>query len=526
MKTAKTAFREKLMTVFHAAFFVAAGLVALSAVTLGVFYAPFFGEDGAEPGIPIMIGVLRLLLLLLTMATVFMLFVLCCRFFTADKPRRTDDRSFSNRIVFSTVGVILALQLLSAFFLRMAPITDIDWLESYSRKIITDNSFDCLDSDFGRRYIVWFPNNIATMLLYTLLYKISYSLTGTFSRVPILLFNVLCINSAVLLTVLTARRLFGNRKAAVTLTICAFFAPFYTYAPFYYSDTFSIPMAVGAVYTFVAATQTDSRVKKALLLLSCGAMCCIGYKIKGSVLILLPSLFLYLLLSCNIKRALKTSGAVFLGFLIIYASFSAAWKATGFISEESRERYEFPLTHWAMMGLGWTGEYSPEDFDYTESFDGKEAKTEADLKVIGERLDEMGVGGFAAHLWVKASWIYKDGTYNISHYLENSVYDTPLHSLIIKGGSLRYLFFAYSFACQTFLLSMMTYSGFAAFRRRKYEATSWLRITMFGVFIFFSVWEANPRYLFNFTPLYILLATEGVSELAALKRKRPSVDCV
>ena len=47
MKTAKTAFREKLMTVFHAAFFVAAGLVALSAVTLGVFYAPFFGEDGA-----------------------------------------------------------------------------------------------------------------------------------------------------------------------------------------------------------------------------------------------------------------------------------------------------------------------------------------------------------------------------------------------------------------------------------------------------------------------------------------------
>ena len=73
---------------------------------------------------------------------------------------------------------------------------------------------------------------------------------------------------------------------------------------------------------------------------------------------------------------------------------------------------------------------------------------------------------------------------------------------------------------------MMTYSGFAAFRRRKYEATSWLRITMFGVFIFFSVWEANPRYLFNFTPLYILLATEGVSELAALKRKRPSVDCV
>ncbi len=520
MKTAKTTFSDKLMTVFHFVFFIVAGLITLSAVTLGLFFAPFFGEDGTEPNTPVLLGILRLLILLLFIGAVFLLFGVCLRFFTSDKLRRMDDGSFGTRLIFSAVGLILVVQLLSAFFLRMYPISDVAWLEAYAEKIISDGSFSCLDSEYGEHYIVWFPNNIATLLIYTLLYKLSYALTGTFSRVPILLFNTLCINAAVLLTVLTARRLFGMRKAAVTLVICALFAPYYTYTPYYYSDTFSIALVAGAVYAFAAATQCPKRGKKLLLLILCGAMCCVGYKIKGSVLVLLAALFIYSLLRYGIKRFIKIGGSVLLGFLIVYTSFTVAWKASGVISKESAEKYEFPLTHWAMMGLGMNGQYSEADFQYTKGFDGKDAKTEADIKVIGERIREYGPGGLAVHLWVKASWIYMDGSYNISHYLEHSVYDTPVHQIIIKGGKLRYLFFAYSFAIQSFLLCMMTYSGFAAFRKRRYELTAWLRIAVFGVFIFFSVWEANARYLFNFTPVYILLATEGLDDFVSTANKR------
>ena len=236
--------------------------------------------------------------------------------------------------------------------------------------------------------------------------------------------------------------------------------------------------------------------------------------------ILLPALLLYLLLDHGIKRAAKTGGIVLLGFAVVFGSFTFALKKAEFVSEESADRYEFPIVHWAMMGLGHTGQYSAEDFAYTNSFETKAEKSEADLKELRDRLGKMGVGGLAVHLWEKAAWIYTDGTYNVSHYIENSRLHTPLHSLIIKGGRLRYLFFAYSFGMQMVLLSMMTYSGFAAFRKRKYGMTAWLRIGIFGMFLFFAVWEANSRYLFNFTPLYILLSTEGLAELSEKLRKK------
>ena len=77
-----------------------------------------------------------------------------------------------------------------------------------------------------------------------------------------------------------------------------------------------------------------------------------------------------------------------------------------------------------------------------------------------------------------------------------------------------------------FLMSMIAYSGLYSRRKGKAGLTLLFRIAVFGMVVFFMIWETNARYPFNFTPLYILLATEGVSELAALKRKRPSVDCV
>ena len=518
--TSKIRFSDKLMAVFHAVFFAAAGMVTLSAATLGLFHAPFFGEDGTEPDITVFIGILRLLLLLLFIGALFLFFLLCLRALSSDRLKALDDRRLNTNILLSGVGLILVLQLLSAYFLRMEPITDIVWLETYVKKIIPDNSFACLDSDYNLHYIAWYPNNIPCLLLYTLIYKLTCQFTGTLSRAPMLVFNTLCINAAVLMTVLTSRRLFGERKAVFTLLLCGLFAPYYTYAPFYYTDTFSIPMMAGTVYFFVAAVQCGSRVKKALLLLLSGAVCCLGFELKATVAVLLPALLLYLLLDHGIKRAAKTGGIVLLGFAVVFGSFTFALKKAEFVSEESADRYEFPIIHWAMMGLGHTGQYSAEDFAYTNSFETKAEKSEADLKELRDRLGKMGVGGLAVHLWEKAAWIYTDGTYNVSHYIENSRLHTPLHSLIIKGGRLRYLFFAYSFGMQMILLSMMTYSGFAAFRKRKYGMTAWLRIGIFGMFLFFAVWEANSRYLFNFTPLYILLSTEGLAELSEKLRKK------
>lgn len=510
---------KKLLRVFNASFFILLSLVILSAASVGLFYIPFFGEDGRESDIPLYTGILRLLLPIVFFALISLLFIRLIRSANSARLRRLRNRRFNTKAIFISVGILLLIQLFTAFWLRMSPVTDVAILDSYAEKIVTENSFACLDSDFNGHYIVWYQNNIPCLLIYVLIYKLAYFFTGNISPYPMLVFNVLCINSAILMTVLTARRLFGEKKAIITLILCALFTPYYTYTPYYYTDTFSIPFVAGAVYAFVAASQSKTRGKKALLFAICGALCCIGSRIKGSVLILLFAMVIYLLFHFGIKRAAKAGGVILLSFCVLLASFTAALKASNLISDESSDRYQVPTTHWVMMGLGELGRFKYDDFMYTMRSDTKAERAEADIEEIGRRISQKGVGGMLFHLEQKAAWTYVDGTYNISHYIEWSEYETPLHALIIKGRELRYPFFAYSFAYQMFLLAAMAYSGYNAFKRRKYAATDLFRIAVFGAILFFEVWEANARYLFNLTPLYILLATEGAFGFVEQHRK-------
>lgn len=51
------------------------------------------------------------------------------------------------------------------------------------------------------------------------------------------------------------------------------------------------------------------------------------------------------------------------------------------LEESFCDAYEFPLTHWIMMSLGYGG-YQQEDVDFTVSFDSYEKKKEAGQKFI------------------------------------------------------------------------------------------------------------------------------------------------
>ena len=102
-----------------------------------------------------------------------------------------------------------------------------------------------------------------------------------------------------------------------------------------------------------------------------------------------------------------------------------------------------------------------------------------------------------------------DGTYYIANYLSLYKHRTPLHELVLYDGKLRFPFFAFCFGYQMFLILMTAYSGLHARRKGKAGLTLLFRLAIFGMVIFFMIWETNARYPFNFTPLLMLLATEG-----------------
>ena len=61
---------------------------------------------------------------------------------------------------------------------------------------------------------------------------------------------------------------------------------------------------------------------------------------------------------------------------------------------------------------------------------------------------------------------------------------------------------------------MMAYSAKRAWKQHEHNVTTLFRIAVFGMFLFFLIWETNARYPYNFTPLYLLVATDGTIKLA------------
>lgn len=486
----------------------------------GLISAGVFGELGTEYPMPVYIVILRILTLILCFAAVTAGFLFAVRFLRTDKAEKLDDRMFNTRFIILGVGVILVLQLVCAFCLQMKPITDIQSIDSYAAKIISDQSFACLDSDFNGHYIIRYQNNLPILLLITLIYRASSFFTGEISHIPVIVLNTLAVNAAVLMTVLTSRKLFGGRKAVLTLLICALFTPYYTYTPYFYTDSFSLPFVAGTVYTFVAACQTDKRRKKLLFLLLSGTLCFVGFELKASVIILLIAILIYLPLRMGIKRAAKNAAVILASFVILFVTCTAAIKASGMISDESSERYQFPAAHWVMMGLKDFGAYNDEDGDFSKSFHSKTERQQAAVEEIVKRVNEKGFFGMAVHLGKKAVWTYMDGTYYIANYLEHYERKTPLHEFVLYEGKYRFGFYAYSFGYQLFLLLMIACSGLHACRTKKLTATTLFRVALFGMLLFFLIWETNARYPFNFTPLYMLLATEGADALEHRLRSR------
>ncbi len=532
MKSTSTSKRisplQKTTNIFNRGFFIFYTFLFTITLFGGIISVAIFGELNTEYPMPVIIVVLRFTALILSFVGIAAAFIALCRILSSEKRSRIDARRFNTKIIFGCVGLMLIFQLIAAFCLRMNPITDVASVDSYARRIVTDNSFDCLDTSFNNHYIIRYQNNIFILLFTTLVYKITYALTGSISYTPMIILSTLAINSAVLMTVLTARRVFGERKALFTLMLCAFFAPYYTYTPYFYTDSFSLPLVAGTVYVFTVATQSKKRSRKALLLLISGAICFIGFKMKGSVIILIPALLIYMLLKYGIKRAAKMSAALLLSFCMLFAGFTVAFKNSHIISEESSERYQFPAAHWVMMGVKDFGAFNFDDDDFSKSYPNKTERQEANIKEIGRRVNEMGFFGMAVHLGKKAVWTYMDGTYYVANYLQNPQQRTPLQDFVLYNGKYRFGFFSYSFGYQMFLMAMIAYSGLCARRKGETGMTTLFRIAIFGMVLFFLIWETNSRYPFNFTPLYMLLATEGafgfVEHRKAKKAKKYTIN--
>ncbi len=197
--------------------------------------------------------------------------------------------------------------------------------------------------------------------------------------------------------------------------------------------------------------------------------------------------------------------------------------------EVDRDR-SFGAAHYLMMGLNpeTDGVYSDEDTEYTDSFENPSEKNQADMRIVKERIEGYGFAGLLEHAKKKILVNYNDGLFSwgvdghffagresedIGDVPENFL-TLPVWSFIMPEGTNHGKYSAASQAIWLTVLFMGLLTGIMAmegtFGNRsgiiQKGALYVLMLSLTGLFIFELLFEAKARYLFSYTPYFLMAA--------------------
>lgn len=417
-------------------------------------------------------------------------------------------------IIFAVmVAVMLVIQYIVANSLMAEPVTDWNVIDKVALSYAENGNMDHMYENLPKNphYMAKYTNNNGIAAVLSIYYRIIYLILGRVPALAPICLNIVCITFSVVICYLIAKKIFGNFGALIVGGMCFFFLPYYTYTPYYYTDSISMPFTVLSLYLFMNAYDCKKLVSKICLFFAMGVSVSIGYALKGSVIIVLVGALVYLVLKGGIKKILLGAGVILISFVIATSGINMIVSSFNMTTEEELYEYKYPLTHWVMMGLTGEGRFTQSESDFTRNAGNYDEKQAANIEVIKERLSDFGVGGLANHLLKKATITWDDGTYWIDYHIYKNVNDRNIfHEFVLSDGKYFDVFYAVSSGIQIVILLMFCITSFWSIIKPKINYMTLIRGVIFGVMLFFLVWETRSRYLYNFTPLFILVAAEGM----------------
>ena len=368
------------------------------------------------------------------------------------------------------------------------------------------------------------------------------------------LVNVGCITLSIWLGYLIFRELKGQRPAVFYLAVCVLCPLSYVWGGYFYTATASMPFLMGILYLYLRLrkspdtdaqssvsakaknreSKTTAQTRRRILLCSLlGILAIWGFKLRATAVIALIAVCidlvlrlwrqrkdgLFSLLKARVRSWALPGAAFLLTAALSLGLFSTAvnryvafdYKNTG-----------FPMVHWVMMSARWDGAFDQNDELYTSSFETKEEKIEADLKVLKERISEAGPLGLISLAGRKLLNTWVDGT--DSYLAENSyaryskAYDYLLGD---KSGFLTLYSQAFR-ALNMLVMGICAITAFVRLKKRKVLPPMFLiQLTVLGCMAFHLIWETNPLYSISFTFLCLILLSDGIYSLAGSEASAP-----
>lgn len=380
-------------------------------------------------------------------------------------------------------------------------------------------------------YFLRYPNN----QLFSILFNQTFA---GLTEISLKIFVVTLVSSVLTSLALLASsllvRILADCRLAVLFNCCAAaFLPFYLYGAQLYTDTLTLPFVCLGLLCFVWAFKALSVLTKLLGFSLSVTFLLIGFTFKPTVLIVLIAELIFLL----VNKKWKAFGVVLalFGVLVVAKDFGvkAIVSSDPVFSQENKERYSLPVMHW--IAMSWAPENKTGGFKkairlYTEQFDTYQKKQIATKQLFLNNLKKMGVLGVFRQIGRKLiyTWAYPDLNglfYSLNH--ENPLIHRYFdYSPQTKVGNVTGFIFL-KMACFPYWAMVVWFMWRLIFKmmfHKYYWQQLWfiLAVSVFGCTIFLILWEANSRYLYNFSPLMLALALYGYTNRSKKENKNES----
>jgi hypothetical protein len=401
------------------------------------------------------------------------------------------------------------------------------------------------------QYFLMYPNNTLLCFIFRAWFSIFKAIGITSFWFEAIVLNIIIMDLTIWLVCLSAKKLFGQKAfvfAFILSTLAIGLSPYMTVP---YSDTIGMLFMVLCLYLTIGLIQGKKPYIQFSLLV---IVMLLGYRIKPTVIIVGLVCLLFLLI-----YTLKTKdniGGLNVGLLFLSLIFSIAFFfAIDIVSKnvvlektytkQQTDDYAVPLTHYAMMGLNESvitadtfsyGSYSQADANATFDISGKDQKVAYHISEINKRYRKIGFSGFMKHIGNKFIWVSTDGSFYYggeggfhagAQISESGLRARLQNFTFIKSEGYQKYYINY---LQALWLLIVTLCFLASFIKKQSTELDFFKpiaqLSILGCFVFLMLFEARPRYVLIFMPIFILLTTyawHGLSRLTTRKAKSNNV---
>lgn len=401
----------------------------------------------------------------------------------------------------------------------------VDFSWDWGKNLLSSTEYVMTDHLQSAEYYARYPNNQLCLIGVTGLFQLIHYLyppagLEIFHNVSIVI-SCLFVWATINMIYLIGKEIWGIRRAVLAGLFSVGCLPFYMYAQFLYTDTPGLLLLTILIYLDIKIFRENHFPRRIAFAILTGMIAGITYHVKVIPFIIFIAMILAELFHRN-RRArekaavLASAILICLGTWYSLGSFSDQVSSDQFgITAEAKEQWQFPLTHWVMMGLNSEsmGGYHEQDVSYTAYFTTMNERKEQNIRVIQERIREFGIDGLFRHIFHgKLPRTWGNSCLSGDDYLSRLPKDreNEIVQFMILNGKYHDYCLIYTWTYYVILFIGIILSGIMAVKNgQRQDVLLMGRIALLGLAFFQILWECNSRYLITFIPLLIIMALDG-----------------